>query len=644
MISAKSRLPSSVGQVALLIPLLAGFWGRASANWPADGVPLCVTCDAGSSFICSDGLGGAFVAWNQRDAAQSNDVYVQRVSAAGQILVPDGLPVATGLFEQVIGPLGIAADGAGGALLAWYDFRNESTSGPDIYAQRVTGNLAPVWSDNGAAVTILPGYQSDAAILNDAGGAFVTWYEVSHPYDIYIQRLRPSGEVASGWPPNGLAISTLPVFQGGPEVVTDGAGGVILAWGDLRDGTPDLYAQRITADGQVLWAPDGVLMMTNRGIRAVLSDGSGGALALGATLGPLLDEEFYLQRFTGDGAIASGWPENGVLICSAPNERQGPSMVPDGFGGVLICWSDYRDGYKSDVFLARHGPNGQRMPGWPENGLRVNNDLEHDTYIHLAPDGLGGAFVCWDASPSERVSVQHVTGIGVIAPGWPTGGLVMPGNVNQERPRIVADGQGGAILAWTHGTHIRAQRVGPGGIVATAVSLETATSHPDRIEVTWRIAEPGFRATVQRRDGNSNWLDAAELIADGAGRLTFVDRDVTPGARYAYRLRYRDESAERYSDETWVEMPPALALALQGLSPNPGTNPLAVSLVLPDEAPASLEVFDITGRRVAGRELRGTGPGRHHVRLNDVSLSPGVYVLRLTHGGRILTARGVVTR
>ncbi len=98
-----------------------------------------------------------------------------------------------------------------------------------------------------------------------------------------------------------------------------------------------------------------------------------------------------------------------------------------------------------------------------------------------------------------------------------------------------------------------------------------------------------------------------------------------------------------FSSETWVDVPAVLTLAIHGLRPNPAGGEPAVSFTLPTGAPARLEVLDVAGRQVMSREVGSLGAGRHTVRLgSDRSLGAGIYLLRLTQGGRSVSARGAV--
>jgi hypothetical protein len=135
------------------------------------------------------------------------------------------------------------------------------------------------------------------------------------------------------------------------------------------------------------------------------------------------------------------------------------------------------------------------------------------------------------------------------------------------------------------------------------------------------------------------------VTADGSGSLRFEDRAVSPGERYAYRLGYVEAGGELFTTETWVDVPAALRLALEGLRPNPAVGELHVWFTLPHAAPATLALHDLAGRRVLDREVGSLGPGRHLVRLDDgASIPPGIYWLSLRQGEKTLLARGVVMR
>ena len=92
------------------------------------------------------------------------------------------------------------------------------------------------------------------------------------------------------------------------------------------------------------------------------------------------------------------------------------------------------------------------------------------------------------------------------------------------------------------------------------------------------------------------------------------------------------------------ELGPA-RLELRGASPNPVLEELRVRFSLADDSPATVALFDVSGRQLAARRADGMRPGWHTVALGGPSRLPaGLYVIRLTQEGRSLTARAIVVR
>ena len=92
---------------------------------------------------------------------------------------------------------------------------------------------------------------SPMIVPDGAGGAIVTWhdYRSGSNYDVYAQRVSVAGVPL--WTTDGVALSTAAADQLFPAIVPDGAGGAIVAWQDYRNGTPDIYAQRVDRFGEL---------------------------------------------------------------------------------------------------------------------------------------------------------------------------------------------------------------------------------------------------------------------------------------------------------------------------------------------------------------------------------------------------------
>lgn len=69
--------------------------------------------------------------------------------------------------------------------------------------------------------------------------------------------------------------------------------------------------------------------------------------------------------------------------------------------------------------------------------------------------------------------------------------------------------------------------------------------------------------------------------------------------------------------------------------PNPFNPETTISFSLPERAPVELNIYDITGRRVATLANGSFGPGRHELRWQAGSQASGVYVYRLQTNGQV---------
>ena len=185
-----------------------------------------------------------------------------------------------------------------------------------------------------------------------------------------------------------------------------------------------------------------------------------------------------------------------------------------------------------------------------------------------------------------------------------------------------------------------------GGPTPTLASLISARAYRDRVELAWQVGPGGAStATIYRRAEPGTWQALAAVTPDGMGRVMFVDRDVTPGTRYGYRIGITGAGQPTFAGETWVEIPTALDFALLGGRPNPSSGRLSAWFTLPAARPAMLELWDVSGRRIAAREVGSLGAGEHTVDLTPrQALPPGVYLLRLTQGERTSTMRAAVLK
>lgn len=165
--------------------------------------------------------------------------------------------------------------------------------------------------------------------------------------------------------------------------------------------------------------------------------------------------------------------------------------------------------------------------------------------------------------------------------------------------------------------------------------------------LAFELFAPNGVPAMQRGAGFGSFTRSAELetltvVATKTGpylAVVFRADGSSAGTPLAYDFM---TSATTTLDAPNAERP--LALALRGATPNPASaTRLAIDFELPTEAPARLELLDVSGRRVAFQDVGALGAGRHVVDLAQGGrIAPGLYLVRLTQGANSRTARAAV--
>jgi hypothetical protein len=303
-----------------------------------------------------------------------------------------------------------------------------------------------------------------------------------------------------------------------------------------------------------------------------------------------------------------------VALCTAASEQLFPTIVSDGAGGAIVTWQDARSGPTADIYAQR--VNAVGVPLWTADGVALCTAANGQAYPTIASDGAAGAIVTWYDNRSGTnydIYAQRVNKTGVVQ--WTADGVALCTAANdQANPTIVSDGSGGAIVTWqdrrSGNYDIFAQRVNAAGVPqCTADGVKVCTAAGDK-QVPTIVAAGAGGAIVTWQDGRSGNYDIYAQNING---------DCTLGGTVV----------------SVPAVPIAASFALSRVEPNPSVGELRVSFSLLDDTAASLEVYDLTGRRLESQELGSLGAGAHIVALGrGVRWPPGIYEVRLKQGSR----------
>lgn len=469
--------PARAEKLAAPIAAPAGIQAGTITN-----LPICTDgFEQSPPHMVSDGAGGSFVVWHDYRNGDL-DIYAQRLNAAGSpVWTLNGVPVAKPAGFQLYPR--IAPDGTGGAIVVWQDARTDSAF--DVYAQRLNSAGTPVWGIDGVLLSAATGAQRLPDLVSDAaGGAIVAWIDMqAGSADIYAQRVNAAG--LPQWAAGGVPICDLVGTQDNIAIVEDHQGGAILSWRDERAGSSDLYAQRIGPGGAQLWTAQGATVCVTGGAAhspVMVADGIGGAI-LAWQDGRGADFDIYVQRLDAAGVLQ--WPAAGVTLCGAPGDQQFPHISSDLVGGAVVVWQDAR-GANLDIYAMRVAGGGTPSPGWTLDGTALCLATGDQTNPDIATDPSGAVVTSWSdlRTPADGRNIygQRVALGGAVS--WIANGVLLSDGVgDQEWPEVIAFGNGAAAAAWldrrSGGADIYCQRVDASGAVTspciTPVNLSTSS-------------------------------------------------------------------------------------------------------------------------------------------------------------------------
>jgi hypothetical protein len=393
--------------------------GTGNISWRAGGIPI--SGSGGFQYypqILTDGGGDVIVVWQDNRSNVDYDIYAQRISSNGnQYWAPGGVVICNASGNQYNPQL--VSDGTGGEIIAWQDYRNGNA---DIYVQRVNGIGQAVWTSNGVAVCTSTNQQINPRLVGDGqGGAFMTWTDYrdgSGMSDIYCQHVLANGQVALA--ANGIPVCTAPNTQWNPQIVSDDALGAIICWQDRRSGGADqIFAQRIDRTGAPAWAANGIPLASSTGIQydpCLASDNAGGAVAVWQDNRTGVDYDIYAQRVNAAGQLL--WASDGQPLCVAAGQQYNPQLVVDG-QSVLVTWQDERNGTDYDIFAQRVILSG--VPQWAPDGIPIVSYPANQVTPQIVGDGLQGAIIAWsdyrDGTGTTDLYAQRVSTSGKLAGG-----------------------------------------------------------------------------------------------------------------------------------------------------------------------------------------------------------------------------------
>lgn len=473
---------------------------RGALLWGENGLVVCQA--AAGQFapeLVNDSAGGAIITWHDYRSGSGEDIYAQRVNAAGTPLwQPDGLPVCAAAGTQWYPK--IASDGAGGAIIAWSDGRSGAADN-NIFGQRLDANGQALWEKDGLSICSAAQNQERPIILPVNDGFVLAWHDSRKSnVDIFAQKIDLAGKPL--WTVDGVAVTTAPFTQDEPRLADDGVGGVVLAWDDGREEETAIFAQRLNSFGKTEWEENGRQVVRSKSrqehaeIVKLEKDNWVIAWEDHRKGYPLI----FAQKINSTGLPL--WPEEGVPVAVTNRPEEKPTLAVTIAGGLVVAWQDKRTG-NFDIFGQTLTAN-EGLPAWGEKGLALADapGLVLHQNARLVDAGQGDLILVFEDARSGYLNIyaQKINRAGTLL--WGRNALpVARVGADQLNPQAVSDGAGGAIVVWEdgrdpRGTQIFSQHIGNNGRKIFAGGSRPLTKVNSRQEKPVMIADGGGGAII----------------------------------------------------------------------------------------------------------------------------------------------------
>lgn len=413
-----------------IIPIRQG----VNIEWFRSGVE---TDDGCAIYVWSDTKLGARDLYAQKVAANGNQVW-------GQPLLVDGKP------DRQEDPV-ISKTSDGNVIIAWIDFSDDLDG--NVYAQKVNQNGQLMWQTGGVPVCVYPEIQISLNIEPDnSGGVYIVWEDSRNPSkDLYGQHLSGTGQPL--WTLNGIPIANGIGNESYNTMWADGAGGLIIGYVYELSGAEDLFIKRFLPDGTMAWnQPLALSPHTAKQNKIKMAPINNNSFVFTWMDSRNIHPDIYAQRVSIDGVVM--WPDPYIVYSDNnapdPKPQENPRIINTSDNAVIIVWEDKRNEIDDpDLYSQKINLNGQKL--WNPDGVPVAVANFGQRGPRLSADTSGGCFIVWDDSrngnaPNIDVYAQHLSSNGLEL--WETGGKPICTSPNEQSGSLVKRSGNNIYINW----------------------------------------------------------------------------------------------------------------------------------------------------------------------------------------------------
>ena len=357
--------------------------------------------------MCTDSLGGVFVAWQDKRNFLDDDIFGTHVSSNYEIIAPSsGVSIIQMNGNQ--GAKSLEYAGNNQATIIWSDTR--SGSGNDIYCQKINMNMEKIFSDGGLEVSATSDLETTPRttfMKNDT--SFVIWQSGTESTDIYYNLLTSDGLVFS----EPLQLCSFNSSKANPRIKRNQLGEVFIQWIDYRNDPTagNHYYQRVSHGGNISWDQNGIqLDASGDDHHARFSPGGNRELFVYWERGTFPNVDIMYQGIQSDGSLLL---DNAEFVSNVSGYQSMPNTLFDNNNGSFVVFADQSNG-SIDLRVQRMNSD---LTSFELNGLIAMNGLDGDIEYPIANYTNDNVVLNWvDARDGKKVFGSIINDNGVITP------------------------------------------------------------------------------------------------------------------------------------------------------------------------------------------------------------------------------------
>lgn len=350
----------------------------------------------------------------------------------------------------------MVATGDGGFYVSWFD----SSNGYSVYLQRLDADGVEQWAHNGVLVATrnFTSTQDYGLAIDPQGNALLAFRlnDGGGIAQIVAQKVAANGSLQWGAP--GVFVSSDAAGANSPRIASTASGTAAVAWSG-SDGA--IRVQKLSAAGAPLWIANGVAVVPPSGsffLADLHGDSAGNAIASWSAQLSVSSRQLWAQKFAAaDGASLWGATPVKVFdgVGGAMQFGNFPPFVTDGADGAVFVW--YTVGAAGATVRVQR-VNAAGSAAFAQNGVEASANAAQS---HTSPSGAfdpvsGDTYVLWretDIATQSQIGVyaQRIDSSG--ARQWGSGGKVLVPLAAVDQSQMLAlPAPDGMLAAWASGS------------------------------------------------------------------------------------------------------------------------------------------------------------------------------------------------